>query len=145
MSDDAYSCALRWLVRREYGAEELLKRLEAKGFGARAAREALEALQEQGYQSDVRFCEMLCRTRIRQGYGPRRIAGELRMLGVSPTLISAALNDAETDWEALARAVWEKKFSAEEAGDSPDSRARQQRFLLYRGFEADMVSRLLKT
>ena len=57
-------------------------------------------------------------------------------------MAAAALADAGTDWPELARAVREKRFGAGAPADFRE-RARQARFLQYRGFTADQVRQAL--
>ena len=51
---------------------------------------AIERLRDQHYQSDERFGDSLVRTRIAQGYGPRRIVAELKSHGLADAAIRAA-------------------------------------------------------
>jgi regulatory protein len=51
----------------------------------------------------------------------------------------AALKDTELE---RAREVWQKKFG--EAAQDPRERAKQARFLLTRGFAAEVVSKLVR-
>ena len=69
----AYDKALTLLVRREHSARELKSKLVRKGLDADESAAALEQLQSKDFQSDARFGEMLVRSRITQGYGPRWI------------------------------------------------------------------------
>ena len=89
-------------------------------------------------QSDARFTDALLHNRIEKGYGPSWIARELQDKGVSDDLIETALYSGEVDWYACAARVHEKKFG----GSKPDSfreRARQSRFLQYRGFTGEHI------
>ena len=52
--------------------------------------------------------------------------------------IETALRDADVDWLATARAVRRKRFGAEAPGDFRE-RARQARFLEYRGFSGEQI------
>ncbi len=76
-----------------------------------------------------------------RGHGPVRIRQELKQKGINETVISQALEEANPDWFALAESTRIKKF-----GDaSPEGRkekARQIRFLQYRGFALPVIMAL---
>jgi regulatory protein len=79
----------------------------------------------------------LVRARAERGQGPRRIRLELKEAGIDETLASRALETAP-DFHAIARALRRRRF-----GDAPPEdwteRARQSRFLQYRGFSNDHI------
>src|ERR1041385_5485572 len=79
----AYDKALTLLARREHSARELKSKLVRKGLDADESAAALAQLQAKDYQSDARFGEMLVRSRIAQGYGPRWIVAELKTHGIA--------------------------------------------------------------
>ena len=60
---------------------------------------------------------------------------------MSEELAAEALATAEVDWGALARAARRKKFRAP-PGDA-SARAKQSRFLEYRGFDAAQIRHAL--
>jgi regulatory protein len=141
MSDDrieARKKAMDLLARREHGRAELERKLIAAGFGTGVAADALQQLAEEGLQSDRRFVESFVQSRINQGKGPLRIHADLGQRGVAPSLIDDVLGAAGEDWVALARDVRQKKFGRVRPADFKD-KARQMRFLQYRGFEPDQV------
>jgi len=74
----AFDSALRLLTRREHGAIELNDKLIQKGFDSAEVKDAIDACQRLGLQSDERFVENYSRSRIRQGYGPLKISQELK-------------------------------------------------------------------
>lgn len=135
--------ALRLLARREYSRAELEGRLAAKGHEESAIAECLDALAEQGLQSDTRFAESFLRSRVLRGQGPRRIRQELAQRGIERDLIRTAFAEAEpgVDWFALACETLARRFSG--PGDTPRERARRERFLAGRGFDFDQVRHAL--
>ncbi len=141
MSDDrgeARKKAMDLLARREHGRAELERKLVAAGFAADVAADALQQLTEEGLQSDRRFVESFVQSRINQGKGPLRIHADLGQRGVAAGLIDDVLETVGEDWVALARSVRQKKFGRSRPTDFKD-KARQMRFLQYRGFEPDHV------
>ena len=127
-----------FLARREYGRSELIRKLADKGYERSVAEEAVARLNDEGLQSDVRFAESFVQSRINQGKGPVRIRQELGQRGIGDAAIEAALEEAAPDWYALAREIRLKKFGRTRPTDFKE-KARQMRFLQYRGFEQDTI------
>ncbi|MCI0749014.1 MAG: recombination regulator RecX [Nevskiales bacterium] len=134
--------AIELLARREHSARELRRKLEQRGIGEDRAAAAVEELARDGWQNDARYAETRVRGRIQQGYGPVRIAAELRTAGVSSDDIRQALDDAEADWYALAAAVHAKHFGARPRTSA--ERARHYRYLQGRGFDGGQIEAALK-
>ena len=131
------SSACSWLSERlrqwTADAERAVDRIDA----------VLDQLAAENLQSDQRFTESFLRSRSNKGYGPDRIRQELREKGVDSALLNSALEALELDWVALAREVRLKKFGVEQPRDFKE-RARQLRFLNYRGFGSEFASAALE-
>lgn len=134
--------AMRLLARREYGAWELAERLFQKGYPQEAVDIVIKRLQDKGLQSDERFVEIFVRSRKSRGQGPVRLRVELQQLSVDQTLIERYLESDEQAWVALAQQVCRKRFGTNKEV-SPKERARQQRFLQYRGFSFEQIKSAL--
>ena len=135
---EARKKAMDYLARREYGQQELEQKLVAAGFAAVAATETVNKLKADGLQDDRRFIESFVQSRVNQGKGPARICQELGERGVSNGMIDEVLEDIAADWYALARHVRDKKFGPDLPGEFKE-KARQMRFLQYRGFESGHI------
>ena len=141
MPDDALEArkkAMDLLARREHARAELEQKLAAAGFDAEVAAGAVQKLVDEGLQSDRRFVESFVQSRIRQGKGPVRIHADLGQRGIPAGLVDEVLEQAGEDWHALAREVRAEKFGTSQPVEFRD-KARQMRFLQYRGFEPDQV------
>lgn len=125
--------ALDLLARREHSYAEMLRKLRQRGAPLSMAEVELDRLQDDGLLSDERFCEAYVHSRSQRGYGPQRLRDELRQRGVAESLIERELHSGERDWAALGRVVFAKRFPEGPASDLKE-RARQQRFMQYRGF-----------
>jgi regulatory protein len=134
--------AMDYLARREHGRQELLAKLESAGFESATAAEAVGRLAADGLQDDRRFAENFVQSRISQGKGPVRIRLELQQHGVEGTLVDEALDAAGEDWAALAGRIRARKFGSDQPTDFPE-KARQMRFLQYRGFESEHIRQAL--
>jgi regulatory protein len=130
--------ALRLLARREHSSQELRAKLLRKGHPAEAVDVVLSQLAARRLISDVRFAGSLVRHRSGRGQGPVRIRTELRRQGVAEELIQAEFAGTDCDWAQLAARVRVRKFGTRVPTDSVE-RAKQARFLQYRGFTADQI------
>lgn len=140
-SDDernAWNQALRLLSRREHSALELRQKLRSKGVEAVLIDPLLQRLVEEGWQSEQRFAESFTRSRVAKGLGPYRIRKELQERGVAEGEVEGAMAPFEDGWFELAIEVKERKFGAEVEEDFRE-RAKQQRFLQYRGFTHEQI------
>lgn len=132
--------AILLLSRRDYSRYELASKLRER-YGVAALphlNDVLDELQRNGLQSDQRFVEMVLQARRARGSGPLRIAQELKQKGVSAAEYEAALDANGESWKELARSVRCKKFGAR-LPLGLEEKAKQQRFLQYRGFSSDQI------
>ncbi|HEY6823974.1 MAG TPA: regulatory protein RecX [Steroidobacteraceae bacterium] len=125
------------LARRDFLCRELTERLTRKGFAESAAASAVAGLVHEGVLDEARCAQNYVAYHAGRGQGPIRIAAELRRRGLGNELIEAALAGGP-DWSALARSVSRAKFGPQPPA-SWAQRARQARFLQYRGFSADHI------
>lgn len=141
MSDAAIEArrkAMDLLARREHARVELERKLTATGFAADTVVDVLQRLADEGLQSDRRFVEAFVQSRINQGKGPLRIHADLGQRGIATGLIDEVLEETGEDWYAVAREARVKKFGRSQPVEFRD-KARQMRFLQYRGFEPDQI------
>ena len=139
----AYDKALGLLARREHSARELKSKLARKGLDADESAAALAQLQSKDYQNDSRFGEMLVRSRIAQGYGPRWILAELKTHGIAEAGARVLIDAAEPDWPALIRHLIRRRYGAKPAANLAE-RAKRANFLLRRGFDAVTVQSITR-
>ena len=130
--------AMGFLARREYGQTELVRKLTNKGYDRSMAEQAVVKLSEEGLQSDQRFADSFIQSRINQGKGPVRVRMDLGQRGVDDATTEHALSQARADWRELARDARHKKFGSRKPVDFK-AKAKQMRFLQYRGFESDHI------
>ena len=128
---------MRYLTRREYGMEELRKKLIQRGSDPPIAEKVVADLADENLVSDQRFIEMYVRTRTRRLFGPLKIRGELRSLGVSDSLIGEAMPVEQETWFDSALQWAEKRCHGEldYAG-----RAKIHRSLMNRGFTHEQAN-----
>lgn len=132
--------AIKLLARREHSARELTRKLAARGHDQEEIAQALESLRRQRLQSDERFAAEYVRSRRASGFGPVRIRLELQERGIDRAVLSAVLQEA--DWVQRCAEVRAKRFGVEPVQNATE-RARQQRYLAYRGFTAEQMAAAL--
>lgn len=134
--------AVRWLATREHTRAELAQKLGRLSDDAQRVVSVLDELARGGWQSDERFAESFVRRQsARQGSAV--IAQAMRQKGVSADLIEQARAALAGTELARARAIWQKRFGAAGLPVSRQDYARQGRFLMGRGFSAEVIRQVL--
>jgi regulatory protein len=131
---DLYLFALSYLARREHSTLELTKKLKSRTDNLEWIPEIISLLTEKKLLSDQRFAESYARARVNRGYGKLRIQAELKERGI----LLDKLN-IKTD----IKKVREKKFG-ETLPIEIKEKAKQARYLQYKGFSFDEIKRVLK-
>ena len=129
---------MSYLSRREHSAGELSGKLSHLGFDPDDVNTVLTGLKAQGIQSDERYTEAYVHHRSQKGYGPVRISRELSDRGVDKSLVSRYIDPGDDLWLTRARRAREKRFGTEMPRDYKE-KARQSRFLQYRGFTHEQI------
>lgn len=132
--------ALQLLTRRDYSRAELQKKLAAHAESAEELASVLDTLQGERLLSDHRYATQRV-TALAGRYGDARLKQELRLKGVSDDDIAAALPEGGDETERCL-AVWQRKFG--QPAQTPEERAKQMRFLQYRGFSSEAIRRALR-
>jgi regulatory protein len=120
----------------------LLDKLQQRGCGEAVAAQVVAALDAEGLISDERFVEALLHVRRTRGYGPLYIRRELEEKGIARSVIERWLDPRSRDWIDDLRRVKKKKFGGKQPSSLAE-RARQTRFLQYRGFTHEQIREIL--
>jgi len=134
------SYAFAVLTRREYSKADLIEKLTSYAQDPDEVITLVDELAQNNYQSDQRVAEMTVRSQMRKGKGPNRIKLALRSKQLDKALVQEDL--AEIDWYEQAYQLKVKKYGTEVAKD-PKIKAKQIRFLQYRGFEMDAIMKAI--
>ena len=123
--------ALRLLAGREHSRAELERKLSEHAQDAGELTRILDDLQAKGFINEARVVESVLHRR----------SHELRGKGLAPDAIAQAVSQLKASELERARALWSRKFG--QASNEPKEQARQMRFLLARGFGAEVVRRVV--
>ncbi len=132
--------ALRLLSQREHSRAELERKLAAHEVEPGELARALDELQARGFINEARVVDSLIHRRAAK-LGTARVRQELQAKGLSSEAMGEALEQLRATELERAQAVWARKFDAPAA--DPRERARQARFLLARGFAAEVVRKVV--
>lgn len=165
---------MRWLAfyylgRREQSKKELREKLLAKDCEPQAVENLLIEFEQEGYQSDERMTSALIKEAIRKKQGKIRILHTLKKHGLNTISSTQEIQtwidehtdffqdlllndkedgdnqsiDVEVDWLNQAIAVRVKKYGNTIPTEAKE-KARQLRFLQYRGFDMAICFEALK-
>ncbi|MDH3947499.1 MAG: recombination regulator RecX [Gammaproteobacteria bacterium] len=143
VSQSVREAAMNLLARREHSTRELRDKLLVRGFEKDEITPALQLLSREGLLSDERFTESFIHWRMERGSGPLKIRAELRQRGVADEIIANWLDERDRVWLERAEAVRCKKFGTALPVDYKE-KARQTRFLQYRGFNAEQTRYVMR-
>ena len=130
--------ALDLLSLREHSRLELTRKLVQRKFDPDDIEIVLDKLESSKYLSETRFTEAYITSRLKKGYGPLRIEQELKERGVPENLITNVMYEMSCDWYEIAQLAKIKKFGEQPVKDY-EAKAKQMRFLQYRGFDNEQI------
>ena len=138
--------ALRMLGRRDHAVQELVEKLQTKGYPSNAVQWTIDECIRFNYLNDEKYAAAYTRSAMHRGYGPLRITQYLKAKGVSGTLIAAAIEGQfdNAQQTKVCRHVLEKKLKASTTQSDPAKlKASLNRFLFNRGFKPDTVRQVI--
>lgn len=134
------SYAFALLTRRDYSQAELIAKLNQYAINPDEVAKLVEELAVNNYQSDQRVAEQTLASQIRKGKGLQRIKQALKAKQLDEELITEELK--EVDWLEQAYQLKVKKFGIEVSKDQK-IKAKQIRFLQYRGFDMSVIMKAI--
>ncbi|MDP3761244.1 MAG: recombination regulator RecX [Ramlibacter sp.] len=132
--------ALRLLSGREQSRSELERKLAGHEEEPGQLRRVLDELQAKGFIDHRRVAESVIHRRSAK-LGAARIRQELQAKGLDAELVAQAIDGLRDTELQRAREVWGKKFGAPPADAA--ERGKQARFLAARGFDGEVIRKLL--
>jgi regulatory protein len=144
MHDKIHQTILNLLSFRDHSAQEIRQKLRTKSFGREDIEPVITRLTEAGLLNDKRFAENYLRSRQIKGYGPLRIIQELEIRGITHEIIAELIEITDNAWLIAAEQVWKKHFKNKQPVNFKE-RAKQMRFLQYRGFTLEQINGIFHT
>jgi len=141
MSRSINEVAIGLLSRREHSILEIKRKLKQKSFEDDEIEQVVQRLLENNLLSEERFTESYINMRKRKGYGPVRIAQELRQRGVGEDFFESFLDRGNVEWRHVMQRQHEKKYGNELA-DEYAEKVKRAKYLQGRGFPLDWVFKL---
>lgn len=132
--------ALRLLSGREHSRAELERKLASREEEPGQLRRVLDELQAKGFIDHQRVADSVVHRRAAK-LGAARIRHELQGKGLDPELVAQAVAGLRTTELQRAREVWRRKFERPPADAA--ERCKQTRFLAARGFDGEVIRRVL--
>ncbi len=133
--------ALRLLSGREHSRSELQRKLASHEAEPGQLQRTLDELEAKGFIDHGRVAESVVHRRAGK-LGAARIRQELQGKGLEPELVAEAVARLRGTELERARNVWRKKFQALSADAA--ERGKQARFLAARGFDGEVIRRVLE-
>jgi len=142
MKESLRERALKLLARREHTRVELARKLSVHAEDPDEIGRVLDDFERRGWLSEHRVVEQVVHAK-RSRFGKRRIEQELLRKGVSEDAVASALTELKGGELEAAREVWRRKFGGRLPRGAAE-RARQVRFLQGRGFDLEVIMKVLK-
>lgn len=139
---DLYDQAVTLLAKRDYASGEIKRCLKRYSSDEDSINSVMDRLISHHYLDDSRLIEKEIKKQLAKRHGPSRIKQELRQKGLELLAIEQALEDLDVDWFELAEELRIKKFGDELPTD-PKEKAKQIRYLQYRGHTMGIIIELL--
>jgi len=142
----AYHYAVRLLTHREFCESDMRQRLAGREFEDTVISWTINQLQQDGYLSEMRFAESYLRSRLKKGEAPWLAAKRAEQKGARSDAVQAALAELCEDYNAeqAARELMQTRDPGGLRFDEERVWQRQARFLRNKGFNADIILRVLK-
>jgi regulatory protein len=132
--------ALRLLGGREHSRSELERKLAGREEEPGQLRRVLDELEAKGFIDPRRVADSVVHRRAGK-LGAARIRQELQDKGLDAELVAQAVAGLRATELQRAREVWARRFDQPPADAA--ERGRQARFLAARGFDGDVIRRVL--
>jgi regulatory protein len=133
--------ALRLLSGREHSRSELERKLGPHEEEPGQLQRVLDELEAKGFIDHERVAQSVVHRRASK-LGAARIRQELQSKGLDADLVAEAVAGLRSSELQRALEVWRRRF--EQLPADPSERAKQARFLAARGFDGDVIRRVLK-
>ncbi len=142
-----YEWAANRCARKECCVKEIACQLASRGVSLDDAMDIIDRLEAEGFLSAKRYAEAFVRDKFRfDHWGRVKIAAALQQKGIDPSIADIALLECidEVDYIATLREVIASRRRALRADTPYALQQKVARSVIARGFEPDLVFRLLR-
>lgn len=138
----AHTKALELLARREHTAQEIMRKLEQRGYRPEVISECVAKLKDDNSIDEMRFAAYYIESRLRRSpRGRSAVVAELVQRGIDRALAENAVDSYEAEYpEVFAEALHRALRKVQRDTTSPEKISRR---LSRRGFSAGEVRRAL--
>ncbi len=144
-ADKAVSYAYRLFSIRPRSEKELRDRLFRKGFGSATVHDVISLLKEKNIIDDFKFARLWVESRMRTNpKGDMLLRKELRMKGISASIIEKVLSEKESGEGSLARTLAGQRLESLKKLPKEKARKKLFDFLARRGFDFDVIEDTVK-
>ena len=134
--------ALRHLAAREHSRAELERKLASHEESPGQLAQVLDELQAKDFINEGRVIDSVINRRAAK-FGAARVKHELLAKGLGAEAVAEAVAGLKATELERARGIWSRKFK-DPASDAA-GKAKQMRFLAYRGFGGDVIRRVVSS
>ena len=130
--------------RKEISEGDVHKKLTQWGVDIEKHEEILTTLRTHNFIDDLRFAQAFANDKAKfNKWGPKKIEHELASHRIPKTIIDSVINSLETNDSTLI-SLLQKKATTVKAKGNQDLRNKLVRFGLSRGFDLDIVLKVIK-
>ncbi|MBQ9569174.1 MAG: RecX family transcriptional regulator [Alloprevotella sp.] len=136
-----YAWATARCARSECCRSEMVRKMREKGADSDMACQVADRLEEERYLDDARYARAFVHDRtLYERWGRMKIQQALMQRGVSPSLITEALQTIDEDqYQETLRELLSAKARTTRAATTYELRLKLMRFATSRGFEAHLI------
>ncbi|HEX8059488.1 MAG TPA: regulatory protein RecX [Cyclobacteriaceae bacterium] len=143
---EAFSKILRYCAYQERSHSEVKDKLFSFGLHTDEVDELLSRLITEGFVNEERFAKAFAGGKFRmQKWGRLKIENELNSLGISRNCIKRGMKEIpDDDYQKTLQQLLEKKNKLVSEPDAFKKRNKLAQFAIGRGFEPELVWRIVK-
>lgn len=125
---------------------DIREKLSRWGIAQAGQNEIIERLKKEKYLDETRFTQSFVNDKIRfNKWGKIKIRYALRQKNISPSVLSAALENVDPElYKNTLNEILAVKAGQVKAETEFDKKGKLYKFALSRGFEPDLIARVLK-
>lgn len=146
-AEKAYQKITAFCSYRDRTRKEIIDKLYAIGASKDIVKNLILKLEEEGYLNEVRMAHTFAGGKFRvKSWGKKKIQVHMKHLGLSKDQIDKGLESIDTtEYQTRLQELFEKKWdSLFKETDSRQRLAKTVRFLMSKGYEADLIWELVR-